>query len=340
MKKYKYTLDPSSRKFICPNCTKKRFVKYVDAVGNYLTSEFGRCDRINECAYFKKPNDGDFNSEILVPIPTVPSKPPSFIKREVYEASMSAYERNSFFIYLTKVYDQKQIDYAFRKYNIGTANIWNGSSIFWQKDRNGRFRSGKVMKFDPNTGRRVTNPRALITWVHTLLKLRNFNLKQVLFGIHLVDDMPAEGVICIVESEKTAVVCSIECPEFTWIATGSIQLFKTETIRQLKHKKIIVFPDTDAHELWKEKADEISNALNTAIHVSDFLINTYIDHNIRKGFDLADMFFKDHGKAPEVISEVQKVLNRMIKKNPAIKVLIERLNLDTDNAKLEKGDMD
>lgn len=57
---FKYTLDSSSKKFICPNCNKKTFVKYLDnETGNYLAEDFGRCDRESKCSYYKSPEKGE-----------------------------------------------------------------------------------------------------------------------------------------------------------------------------------------------------------------------------------------------------------------------------------------
>jgi len=59
METFKYSLDKSSKKNICPNCTKKTFVFYVDAEsGKYLTTDFGRCDREQNCNYHKAPPKG------------------------------------------------------------------------------------------------------------------------------------------------------------------------------------------------------------------------------------------------------------------------------------------
>ena len=59
METFKYTLDKSSKKFVCPNCGKKRFVLYVDIdTGNYLTDDFGKCDREQNCNYHKAPPKG------------------------------------------------------------------------------------------------------------------------------------------------------------------------------------------------------------------------------------------------------------------------------------------
>ncbi len=60
MEVYKYTLDKGSKKFLCPNCTKKTFVKYIDTeTGNYLPDEFGKCDREQNCNHHKAPPKGN-----------------------------------------------------------------------------------------------------------------------------------------------------------------------------------------------------------------------------------------------------------------------------------------
>jgi hypothetical protein len=59
MEVYKYTLDKGSKKFLCPNCNKKTFVLYIDTEsGNYLTTDFGKCDREQNCNYHKAPPKG------------------------------------------------------------------------------------------------------------------------------------------------------------------------------------------------------------------------------------------------------------------------------------------
>jgi len=59
METFKYSLDKSSKKNICPNCNKKKFVFYVDAeTGEYLPPDFGRCDREQNCGYHKAPPKG------------------------------------------------------------------------------------------------------------------------------------------------------------------------------------------------------------------------------------------------------------------------------------------
>lgn len=59
MEVFKYTLDKSSKKHICPNCNKRTFVLYIDTItGEYLPIDFGRCDREQNCNYHKAPPKG------------------------------------------------------------------------------------------------------------------------------------------------------------------------------------------------------------------------------------------------------------------------------------------
>ncbi len=55
-KKIWYTLDKTSKKYHCPSCNEKTFVKYWDIQGNqYAPDVFGRCDRVENCGYYKLP---------------------------------------------------------------------------------------------------------------------------------------------------------------------------------------------------------------------------------------------------------------------------------------------
>ncbi|HFG0578365.1 TPA: DUF6371 domain-containing protein [Flavobacterium psychrophilum] len=59
MEVFKYTLDKGSKKFLCPKCNKKTFVKYLETETNvYLSDEFGRCDRESNCGYHDAPLKG------------------------------------------------------------------------------------------------------------------------------------------------------------------------------------------------------------------------------------------------------------------------------------------
>jgi hypothetical protein len=59
METFRYSLDKSSKKHICPNCNKKTFVFYLDSeTGEYLPTDYGKCDREQNCNYHKAPPKG------------------------------------------------------------------------------------------------------------------------------------------------------------------------------------------------------------------------------------------------------------------------------------------
>ena len=83
------------------------------------------------------------------------------------------------------------------EYNIGTSSRYNGgTTVFWQIDTNNKVRTGKLIKYNPSNGKRIKNNT---NWVHSVLKISNFNLKQCLFGEHLLNQFPNK-TIGIVES--------------------------------------------------------------------------------------------------------------------------------------------
>jgi len=55
-KEYRYKLDRSSKKVICPSCKKKTFVLYIDTLtGEILPENYGRCDRESKCNHKELP---------------------------------------------------------------------------------------------------------------------------------------------------------------------------------------------------------------------------------------------------------------------------------------------
>ena len=60
-KSFRYTLERcigNRKKFICPNCGQRTFVRYIDVeTGKPLGEGIGRCDREINCGYHKKPRD-------------------------------------------------------------------------------------------------------------------------------------------------------------------------------------------------------------------------------------------------------------------------------------------
>jgi|AntAceMinimDraft_6_1070360.scaffolds.fasta_scaffold08018_3 hypothetical protein len=326
MKQYKYNLDKSSKKFICPNCQQKRFVKYINVeTGQYADSIYGRCDRQENCKYSCYPN----NNQIIYKTSThqLP-KPTSYINQKVVRDSCKYYDKNPLVTYLFKKYDKEKVENVITEYQLGTSNKFNGSCVFWQQDNTGNFRSGKIMAYNVDNGSRAKNHdgTALISWAHKALNLNDFNLKQCLFGLHLLNN--TNKPIGIVESEKTAVIMRILLEKYTWMATGSASAFKYEKLIPLKGRKILAFPDKGLFSDWKKVAKEL-NKKGFDIKVSDAVEKEEYD----KGWDLIDALEYDSKYGEITITE--KLALKFIGINPIVKRLID----DFDLTDLNGGDI-
>lgn len=242
---YKYQLDKSSKKYICPRCGKKSFVLYLDEAGNPLDEEVGKCDRKDNCnwhytpkQYFqdRKPITTSTQqvktySRMMRPKPR--PTPPDFIPPEIFSSTLKGYERNSLMIFLHSFFDgiigSDEVNRVAIEYGVGTSNQFGGSPVFWQIDENGKIRSGKIMGYDSTTGKRVKQPRPQLAWVHSMMKEQypDFRLQQCFFGSHrlikaenqmkalnegrkaLSIDGEVKPIVGLFESEKAALIMAM-----------------------------------------------------------------------------------------------------------------------------------
>ena len=220
--------------------------------------------------------------------PKIIEKPISLMDSEVLKKSLTGYEANHFVTFLISLFGEDVTKGLISKFYIGTSKHWQGATVFWQIDLKGKVRTGKIMQYSPDTGKRVKEPFNCITWVHTALKLQDYNLKQCLFGEYLLkgNNKP----VAIVESEKTAIIASVYLPQFIWVAVGSISNLKPERCKVLKGRNVVLFPDLKAFDKWSEKAKELSHI--TSFTVSDFLERKAPETDKLKGYDLADYLIK------------------------------------------------
>lgn len=284
--KYKYQLDKTSKKYVCPNCKKKTFVRFVDAVtGNYLNTVDGRCDRETKCGYFKKPESNQVVTQKDKCITT--QVKPSYHKNHLIKRFGCNYNNNHFVSYLLKHFAPIDVKQAIKKYFIGTSNHWAGATVFWQIDQYMKIKAGKIMLYNCNTGKRVKQPYNHISWMHKKLKLNQFVLQQCLFGLHNLCDYNTSNTLCVVESEKTAILMSIIIPSNLWLATGSKSGFKEELLKPIKNYNIIAYPDKSEFDSWNKKADGLIKK-GYSIMCSDLLEKLTVDN----GYDLADYFLE------------------------------------------------
>jgi len=339
MNEYKYSLDKSSKKFVCPNCGKRRFVRYLNQITNeYLEETYGRCDRETSCGYHNNPKQNECIS--IVNIEKI-NLTPDYIDPLLVKQSLKKYSNNNFIKFLHKNFTIEQVENCISKYNIGTSKHWDGATIFWQINQNQKVHTGKIILFDENTGKRVKNPFPHINWVHKKINKDKFNLKQCLFGLHINKIGVATSLqtpiaiplqyycntIAIVESEKTAIIMSLFIPEYLWMATGSKQNLKLQLLEPIKNENIVVYPDKGEFNDWNTKVIELQKQ-GFKIKCSSVVENS----DFETGTDLADIYFAMKKNANKnnvaiVLSDSEKKIQRLSKINPSIISLIETFDL-------------
>lgn len=304
---YRHSLDTGSRKFICPSCRQKTFVRYRDnETEEYLPDNIGRCDRENRCGYHYTPKEYFRDNNIQVSISekketiVPPPAPVDFISVGLMQRSMAGYTESNFSQYIMSLFAESMGSDLLLKYFVGRAKADGGkANIFWRIDCEGKVRTGKIMVYHPGTGKR--NKEIHPTWVHN--SMLPFNHELCFFGEHLINEFP-EKTIAICESEKTAVIASFFFPQFNWLATGGASGCKWRehsVFKVLENKDVILFPDfgwynrkkeITCFQEWSNRAETIMERMKCNIRVSGVLENNIPEGERLNDYDLVDMLVK------------------------------------------------
>ena len=242
----------------------------------------------------------------------------------------SASTNSDFIYFLCGLFDKDTtespiIEKLIQQYAIGATK--DGNIIFWQIDVCGKVRTGKIMRYNKETGHRIKEAGS-IQWVHTSMKKKGllpaeWELTQCLFGEHLIAMHP-DRLICLTESEKSAIIAAGVYPQYNWLATGGKSNMSMEKLAVLRGKQVIMFPDIDAYDYWREKAEEMRKA-GVNVVVSDLLEKSASDTDRAKKIDLADLLIQQLEAAQVIrkeLSRAERILAEFKKKSPAIMDLI------------------
>lgn len=294
MNKHRFILEPykgMNTRYNCPECGKKSFARYIDTTtGQHLDGSCGRCNRENNCGYHYTPRQYFQDNNLDAPPPPAHPKPkaaplkPSYIDFDTFRASLTGHRHNNFVSFLAGLFGADVARLLVERYYIGTSRHWDGACVFWQIDTKGRVHAGKIMLYNPTTGRRVKEPYDKVTWVHAALKLPNFGLKQCFFGEHLLRDNSKP--VALVESEKTACIASVYFPGMVWLATGSLNNLNATRCAPLAGRKVILFPDLKGFDKWQKKAESFEGL--ASFKVSTLLEQAATETERQQGLDLAD----------------------------------------------------
>ncbi len=297
-----------SSRHTCPACERPRcFTLYIDDNGNILHPTVGRCDHESSCGYHRTPrqyfHDHPEHRHFVIPSERSESRhlhhdrharpnraSPGIIPQNLIPLPSGS---NHLITYLKTMIPSSAIDRIIADYRL--ASTPDQAIIFLQIDQDNQCRTGKIMQYNPATGHRIKDPDkpGRINWLHSILKRRkqlppDWQLTQCLFGEHLLPQHQ-DKTIALVESEKTAIICSAMMPQYLWLATGGKSGLTAERLASLKGRKIIVFPDIDAFKDWQQK---IFTFPHLDIRISRLLEDNATPADRAAHIDLADWILK------------------------------------------------
>lgn len=279
---HRYIFEKGSKKHRCPECTKKRFVRYIDTeTGEYLPDQYGRCDRESKCGYVLSPykdgyakaiweqeqgNKTDWKSQQPKRIKKPVNKPKrAFIPVEVFSRTRAGYEQNTLIQnLLTRVafpFEVQDIEKVISLYHLGTVQngYRKGANTFPFIDIQNKVRAIQVKQFDEQnhtTGtdflhsiiekHHTRNSKALPEWLEAYNK--NETKVSCLFGEHLLSKYPYNP-IALVEAPKTAIYGTLyfgfpEQPtNLLWLAVYNLSSLNLNKCKALKGRNVYLFPD-------------------------------------------------------------------------------------------------
>jgi len=275
--------------------------------------------------------------------PKAPELPMIYWPIDIVKSSLHHDEQNNLLTYLLNLplgsIDKQRLLYMKELYLVGTSTKgWTqGFTIWWQVDEHRRVRTGKIMAYRPD-GHRDKERTPSFTWTHSLMaKAGQWNPEThrtdtCLFGQHLIDIFP-KATICLVESEKSALICSAftDPNEQLWLATAGKSGLSTKKLKPLinRRRKIVIYPDIDGYDEWKAIVEMIGY---NRIEVNDQIKDMWEPTDGPKA-DIADIMIRRQYERASVMSskdtdydKAHKILNLKEYHQP-LSTLIDNLNL-------------
>ena len=307
MSNYRFILERYrgiSSRYTCPQCGRKHtFTRYIDTENNnqYLNEKVGKCNRLDKCGYHYTPREyfadnpwkrdkgvsffhfskhRDFEKmKIENPAPPAPPKPAGLLPRWLMEQSLA--KECDYKIWLRDTFGDSVANRVIADYYIGGThgdppNETATHAIFWQVDYDNNVRTGKVMNYDPATGKRIKGEGSYVNWMHSIMRAEGalpeaWELVQCLYGEHLLRQRPT-AVVALAEGPKTAHIGAALMPAMVWVAVDSMMGLSVERLRPLKGRCVVLFPDEGrGYEEWVKRIDAIAQEVGFVYTVSQFM---------------------------------------------------------------------
>ena len=331
----------------CPCGKSNKDGKFVPYVGHETKGYCHSCGEtfLPELAKVENWNNAEDQAYKHRPV-TLKNKPTSYIPVDVLKATFKAYNANNFVKYLVTLFGVEITKQLIDKFSIATSNYWNGATIFWQKDIQGKIRTGRIIQFEiidsaasiiGKDCKRNKSNLPPVYWVHSALNISDF--EQCLFGEHLLIDKTKP--VAIVESEKTVIIASIYLPEYIWLATGGKDGLTAEKCSILAGRTVKLFPDLGAFDDWSKKAKKFFNP--ELVEVSDLLERIATEAERKEKLDIADYLIRvdflkviqsQDSQSSQTEAEITALptkeelqYSKMANRNPYVEMLVNKLGL-------------
>jgi hypothetical protein len=274
---YKYTLT-NKRRTDCPFCFKKgKYSAFINTkTGELAPLEYGMC---SSCRESRRPPDnyiiGESTYEDNANFGYYEADTVSINLINQYHKEKS-YVRNNFINGLERRFGKGPVKRVVDQFKLG--RFADSGILFPYLYTDTHVCTGKIMFYDDDLHRIKEGKKQYPQYLHNLNYKTDgywrydfneydidengneyiipFKLKLCLFGHHQVVNDKLR-TICLVESEKTAVIMSIVLPEFIWLASGGKTMIQDYKFLYFTGRKCLVFPDLseddNVFEYWLEK---------------------------------------------------------------------------------------
>lgn len=268
--KFRFTLEegPGKTKITCPSCGHDGvFTRFIDTTtGEYCNEIYGMCDRAYNCNHVNRPPNNYVIDE--------ESKTGNRSEKSIYDSDFikenwhpkNDGRKNNLAKALIKKFGENQVVSVLNSYQIFDIGL---DETVYPFTLNGNLITGKIIKYSDNLKR-----EPFVQWLHNFATLdksgeviesRNEDLYKnrvlPLFGWDLIAKNP-DKIICVVEGEKTAIICSIEFPEFLWLDVGSLKWLQPYKFPEHHNRVWLFFPDLQPKEEGKNYFDYWQNQIN------------------------------------------------------------------------------
>lgn len=151
-------------------------------------------------------------------------------------------------LFLRNTFGPNATEMTLRAYKVGMGRRqidgqFRSMTQFWYIDESGNIMHDKLMLYKEDGHRdKDVNPRRQFT------KQKGYT-GRCLFGQHLLKGHSGNARVYVVESEKTAIICSIFFGQGIWLASGGKAWLKSVGVREGWR----VLPDVDAYDDWAQE---------------------------------------------------------------------------------------